>query len=296
MLSVGPRSNSPDQHGRGPIWPLVPHKKKEKPSGPQCGVDRTKIPGPVKIFCLKAGGSQGCWRLREEHFFGAEIVCLQEVRMSPAEFDNFARLNQSLGYKCFYQPGPMTMTLGRWGDDRFQGGVAILVHKSVSHKYSHAVNEVGVQIMGIWVRGFHLSNIYSPPGRSQIATKVLGEFFQALHLHNKAWLVLGDFNELPTEGAAGTLLQAFGGKIIEGSRWNSHGLVDWAISNSAKTFSSKDFKKRSIFLIIKVSFWSRSIFHLKAVKDGSNPALNISDPRVWSRMTGMTSWKQHYGC
>lgn len=238
-----------------------------------------KNPGPVKRFCLNAGGSPGCWRLKEEHFFGAKVICLQEVRMAPAEFDNFARLNQN--YKCYYQPGPMTS--GRWGDDRFQGGVAILVHKSVSHKYSHAVNEDGVQIIGIWFQGFHLLNIYSPPGRPQIATKVLGEVFQSLHLHNKAWLVLGDFNELPSEGATGSLLRAFGGKLIEtsleGSRWNSNRLVDWAISNSAKHFQFQGFQKKVHLSDHKGFFLESQQIAVETCKGRLKTQPEISSPR-----------------
>ncbi len=63
---------------------------------------------------------------------------------------------------------PSPVSQGRWGENRYQEAVAILVDKSVSHKFCHAVDEDGVQMMGLCV--------YTPPGRSQIATKVLGDY------------------------------------------------------------------------------------------------------------------------
>lgn len=57
--------------------------------------------------------------------------------------------------------------------------------------------------------------------------------------------------------------------------------TDWLIGplvTPPNTFSSKDFKKRSIFRIIKVSFWSRNKLQLKPVKEDSKPSPKYHRP------------------
>ena len=48
---------------------------------------REMASGDPSLFCINVGGAPGAWRLHEEKFIGADLLALQEINMTPAEWN-----------------------------------------------------------------------------------------------------------------------------------------------------------------------------------------------------------------
>lgn len=85
-------------------------------------VGEAQVPGPqtVRLLSLNTGGAPGVWRLCNSRFLEADVLCLQEVAMSPSEWQGFARVARGLGYYAYYAPGTPVAVRGR--PSRFHAG------------------------------------------------------------------------------------------------------------------------------------------------------------------------------
>ena len=102
----------------------------------------------TRMLVLNCGGAPGCWRLHNSDFLKAHVLCLQEVGMSPTEWQGFAKAARRKGYFAYYTPGQVAQ--GRWGRDRFCGGIAFLVHTSVKHTTASSCQRRDNQIRKGW--------------------------------------------------------------------------------------------------------------------------------------------------
>ncbi len=199
-------------------------------------VGEASNPGPSgptvhpTLLQLNVGGAPGVWRLYEHKFCDADILALQDLSMSPDEWSNFSRKAASKGFKCYYQIGsPGQGTINR---NRYYGGVAFLMHKTVSHRFGGSTSSFGVQIISVWIKGVQLVNIYVPPGQHEVGLSTLGEFWETQELDRHPWITLGDFNEEPSEGSVPGFLRIKAGALIgdgkEPTRWEGHRCIDLA--------------------------------------------------------------------
>ena len=128
-------------------------------------VGEAQVPGPqtVRLLSLNTGGAPGVWRLCNSRFLEADVLCLQEVAMSPSEWQGFARVARGLGYYAYYAPGTPVAVRGR--PSRFHVGVATLVHSSVRHRVAGQVMHLDTQVLGVWLQQLCVVNAYTPRGR-----------------------------------------------------------------------------------------------------------------------------------
>eukprot|EP00438_Fugacium_kawagutii_P018177 Skav226121 [mRNA] locus=scaffold1047:156725:162455:- [translate_table: standard] len=177
-------------------------------------------------------GAPGAWKLLEENWFGKQVVLLQDIGMSPSEWNSFSRCAARKGYHCYNTPG--NTTVGAWGESRYRGGVAFLIHKNVRHSMAGSLTSFDTQLLGMWIHGIHVINIYAPPGQQQVCGQVLVDYIQTNNLGNQ-WAVAGDFNEEPEEQIH-QLLQTYGAVQHgpgEPTRWNSTRTIDWVAATAA---------------------------------------------------------------
>ena len=78
---------------------------------------------------LNCGGAPGAWAALKHYsnHKGAVVLALQETRMLPDEWCAFQRHAHKLGFRGKVATG--LPSVGRWGETRPRGGVALLVDK-----------------------------------------------------------------------------------------------------------------------------------------------------------------------
>ena len=82
--------------------------------------------------------------------------------MSEREWGGFAKALKAKGFVGYYTPGQVN--LGRYNNERYNGGVANIVHHTVRHIPGGKVQLEGCQMQA---SGFRMSNllIFTPPGK-----------------------------------------------------------------------------------------------------------------------------------
>lgn len=204
---------------------------KAKNPGPETP---TKVPCPTNpsVLQFNSGGAPGLWRLYEENFCGHHIVLIQECGMSPEEWNSFAAKAATKGYKGYYQIGNKTRAAN--SPNWFNGGVATLIHQNVKHKFDSSLRHFSVQVISVWVGRIRLINMYVPPDNQFVGLDAVTEFFETNNVDRQNWIVMGDFNELPTTGEVPTFLRTHRGHLVgtglEPTRWNGERCIDFAFS------------------------------------------------------------------
>ena len=193
--------------------------------GPSEYVSASKI----TCVCLNSQGAPGVWKLYEENFFGSMVVLLQDLCMGQSEWNSFCALANRKQYHCYRTPG--ASTVGAWGETRHRGGVAFLIHKAVRHSLVGTMTSFNSQIMGMWIHGVHVVNMYAPPGQEQVCSQLFVDYSQAFRLGDR-WAVAGDFNQEP-EDSFYELLKLHGAVCCAPNvptRWTGRRVVDWVAS------------------------------------------------------------------
>ena len=200
---------------------------------------KQKSPDLASLLSINVGGAPGAWRLLEENCSEALVICLQEINMKPDEWTAYLRMVNKMGYNGFYQPGPSS--LDKWGNSRTIGGTAILIHRTLSHKFAWSQSHLGVQSVGVWIHGKLILNIYSPPGHDAVAAQLLGQWWATNKLDSVQWVVVGDFNADPEDSSAARFLTLQKGCLLGnpeiGSRWDSSKFIDWGMCSSPEVAS-----------------------------------------------------------
>lgn len=246
-------------------------------------VGEASNPGPSgptvypTLLQLNVGGAPGAWRLYHHNFCDADILALQDLSMSPDEWSNFSRKAASKGFKCYYQIGSRGQ--GTINRNRYYGGVAFLMHKTVSHRFGGSTSSFGVQILSVWINGVQLVNMYVPPGQHEVGLSTLGEFWETQELDKHPWITLGDFNEEPSEGTVPGFLRIKNGTLIgdskEPTRWEGHRCIDLAYTkpDTLATFHS--------FLETKISDHKGNFLELEIVGAVGKTKGRIAPSPLW---------------
>ena len=186
-------------------------------------------------------GAPGAWRTLEalqgtpdEHPC-AEVILIQELRMSDAEWQAFVGQARTKGYTAHRVPGPVSNTGA--GTPLYNGGVATLVWKGLPCRPGREATRGSAQALVVEVAGWQIVNSYAPPtdaGAQDLVTVGL-EVFQANGWTNHTWLWGGDFNAIPEESTCSAIAEYYGGTVLateEGTRWTSDRVIDWFCSNA----------------------------------------------------------------
>ena len=142
--------------------------------------------GDLSLFCINVGGAPGAWRLHEETIIGADLLALQEINMTPAEWNAFTPFCKEFGCSPYYQIGPCS---AQGDSERYRGGVAWLVHHRVNHAFCDQFSSNATQGIAIWVHGTCLLNLYVPPGHDAVATAALTMFWEQHRIHSKQLVI-----------------------------------------------------------------------------------------------------------
>ena len=168
--------------------------------------------------------------------------------MSEQEWEGFAKALKAKGFVGYYTPG--LVSLGRYKTERYNGGVATIVHHTVRHTLGGCVQLEGCERQGVWLKDVHLINIYSPPESEGVSAEALGQFWAKEGLDHARWLIVGDFNEVPEESLLRTVLTAHGGTYVGPAvptRWEGERCIDWAVKSQvpAKCLGIEDTERFS---------------------------------------------------
>ena len=147
--------------------------------------------------------------------------------MSSCEWNGFIRHCKKLKYSCHGILGPQDSV-------RPLGGTAILVHRTVRHSPANSMSSEGVQITSVWVQGFRVINVYSPPGHQEICLHYLTRFWEQHRVNTAPWMVVGDFNDPPETSSLSSFFASQGAKLLgdgkEPTRWDGTRCIDWAMA------------------------------------------------------------------
>ena len=94
------------------------------------GPSKTGLNGALTMLCLNTGGAIGAWSYLRGHVVHDQhdVVCLQEVSMSPSEASGFLKMASGCGYAGYSQ--------GSGGVHGRSGGLVTSVRKSVPQRPS----------------------------------------------------------------------------------------------------------------------------------------------------------------
>ena len=197
------------------------------------------------LVTLNCGGAPGAWAALKHYsnYKGAVVLALQETRMLPDEWGAFQRHAHKLGFRGKVAPG--LPSVGRWGETRPRGGVALLVDKRLRIDFGPDHVSSDSQVLGATVENWWLSTFYAPPCEHADpqgeAARGLQELFEVTRKdESSAWIACGDANELPGDSTIACTLRAYGGTPLStgrGSRWSSDREIDWFASSRPLDFA-----------------------------------------------------------
>ena len=190
------------------------------------------------------------------------IVTMQEIRMNDHELRGFRLHFQHFGYRSFVARGGTYQ--GRWNDERQGGGVCMFV--SVRHKcrQAGAISMLGGQAVFTWIEGRLLGTCYvnhQEDHRMEFLSAV-GEL--VLSNASATWLLIGDWNLVPSDNPLVDLLAQEGGQALtvgnSPTRWAGNRCIDYAISNWNSQGTRIEFMDNSFsdHIAIKISLDFRS--------------------------------------
>lgn len=84
---------------------------------------------------------------------------------------------------------------------------------SLRHRHGVAfIVDFNCQMLGVWVQGFHLLNMYALPGQQTVGMQMFAEHAASFHM-GRNWATMGDFNRTPIEDCA-ALFASHGGLFV----------------------------------------------------------------------------------
>lgn len=83
-------------------------------------------------------------------------------------------------------------------------------------RHRHGVANLYRQLIGIWVQGFRLLNMYAPPGQQTVGVQFFAECISSFRM-GRNWAIMRDFNEIPIEDCTARIATR-GGLLWPGHR------------------------------------------------------------------------------
>ena len=198
--------------------------------------------GGFQVINCNVQSAKGAWSMVDYPWSDkAVVITMQEIRMSDNEMSAFTRHALKKGFRVYHMPGqPM---IDRWGVERPNGGVAMLIDKRLN--YRGWVGRAGrsAQVLGIWIDDWFVGTFYGPPpaeGSGFDPAIELCELLNDIHIQTNClssgcWMLGGDANATPAESPLAAVLSAYGGQVFsQGSptRWEGSNEIDWFIGNN----------------------------------------------------------------
>ena len=191
----------------------------------------------LRFTSWNAGGAPGLWRLKDESFFHADILCVQETRMLKHESQAFSKACRAAGFAAYWQEGQPTV--GGWGEERARGGLLFLVRRHLKHHLLDSLKGDNVQVLVLSLQGYCVLGCYAPPGHEDEAAQLLHEAWARNRLHlAKGWIAVGDWSQPPLshskdDGACGHLFASWGGILCSDgkpTRFEGEETLDWFVA------------------------------------------------------------------
>ena len=104
---------------------------------------------------LNVHGTLGAFRALEGLVPDFHVVGLQETRFSDSDKSSFSRAAEARGFKT--QPD------ARGDGTPGAGGVVLLVHQTVAHRFADKVAVGNAEVLMIWSQGLAILTYYGPP-------------------------------------------------------------------------------------------------------------------------------------
>ncbi|CAE7290791.1 unnamed protein product, partial [Symbiodinium sp. CCMP2592] len=196
-------------------------------------------PLSAKVVSCNVGGTSGAyaavkeWLSTDVH----DVVLLQELCMSDAQWSTFQRKAQRWGFQAYYQKGGASRD--GWGNPTVRGGVAVFASKRLSQRLVFSDARQHSQLLIVAVGGVHFGSMYAPPGYEGLPQDELCEL---LTLYNRTdlaaaaqrWVIGGDLNEEFSDSAIIDHAGLFGAQALRlgrSTRWDSNREIDFFLVN-----------------------------------------------------------------
>ncbi|CAE7256390.1 CACNA1B [Symbiodinium sp. CCMP2592] len=196
-------------------------------------------PLSAKVVSCNVGGTSGAyaavkeWLSTDVH----DVVLLQELCMSDAQWSTFQRKAQRWGFQAYYQKGGASRD--GWGNPTVRGGIAVFASKRLSQRLVFSDARQHSQLLIVAVGGVHFGSMYAPPGYEGLPQDELCEL---LTLYNRTdlaaaaqrWIIGGDLNEEFSDSAIIDHAGLFGGQALRlgrSTRWDSNREIDFFLVN-----------------------------------------------------------------
>ena len=193
-------------------------------------------PGPIEVWSLNTQGDTNAWavlKMKES----PDIWLLQETWFRENNARAFARSARERGYSAYFQHSQ-----GQ------HGGVAVLVRRGIPQRFASKFDSSDSQGVFVWVQGLFIGSIYSPPHEhcSQGASSGFVEALISARVQDShAWLIGGDFNEIPSDSLFQEVSESLGGCLATlgaPTRWKGSREIDWFCTHNcavSKVWSPK---------------------------------------------------------
>ena len=133
--------------------------KKNEASNPGPSSSPPASRARLSVVSWNSGGAPGLWRLREEAFLGADVLCVQETKANASDRLAFTKCCKQAGYLAYWAPD--IPTVGRWQASRERGGLLLLVSKRCKQKLVDVRTGENSQVLVAHVEGTCVLGVYS---------------------------------------------------------------------------------------------------------------------------------------
>ena len=189
--------------------------------------------GPLKLLSLNTAGRENVWTcMNQIQPRDAQVICLQEVSMNDNDFRAISHAMFRKGWISYFAKGQST---GRARDAPI-GGCLTFVHTGIPSKQVISHVSPGGQALAVQIGRYVVFNMYACHHDER--PDFLCELFSSCQaMHRDDWLLVGDFNSLPSESLMVTALINQGAQLVVppetagGSRWGNPRVIDFGVTN-----------------------------------------------------------------
>ena len=201
----------------------------------------------------------GVWRAFALLKDSKDLMVFQETKMKESEATAFIRYANKHDFQVYHQPGPQSaLAHSKDGTSRENGGVMIIVRKTLQQRELRKVKEHRYQFVLLAVAGWMVLGGYVPSAAEEnsFAAQTIREIAEDRTWENKdlRWLVVGDFNDEPDESPIRAVLERSGGNQVpieateshRATRWDGDREIDWMITSDIAQVSQIYFAGEAI--------------------------------------------------
>ena len=247
----------------------------------------------LKVISANVASAKGMWTAtRQISHEMCDVALLQETSLKKSQVEAFSRNAFAQGYRFFHQPGHET-------DRRGHRGCGILVNKHKRARQLKAWQTPDCQAIAVLVEGVVLVSVYDTfGGNNQDFFAALLEWLAVNRWHDTPWLLMGDWNAVPSQNQLAASLTREGAQVLavvdedgnlEPTRYQGKTAIDWGLCNLPRSFSKVRFE--DLHIADHKVLACRVQTPLK--HDQCQCILKLADPLSRPAAVALQNWHEH---